>query len=112
MLAGAAVVPCGGFLLGVFAVLAARLTMLRRAAIAARRTTSRARSLLLFLTRFLDQRFAREPHFVAFDRQHFDQHLVAQLQFIANVADAMLGNFADVQQAVRSREEFHERAKL
>ena len=49
-------------------------------------------------------RFARKPDAVAFDRQYLHQHLVAFLQFIANILNAVLGDFADVQQAVRARE--------
>src|SRR5512146_71223 len=44
--------------------------------------------------------FARQPDAVALDGEHLDQHLVAFLQFVANVLDAVLRNFADVQQAV------------
>src|ERR1700736_2252538 len=68
--------------------------------------------LLLLLARFANQRLAREPDLVALDREHLDQHLVAQLQLIAHVANAMLGNFADVQQTVGAGEHLHERADL
>src|SRR4029077_20003000 len=68
--------------------------------------------LLLFLARLADQRLTRQPDLVALNRKHLDQHLVAQLQLIADVANAMLRNLADVQQAVGAREKFDERAKL
>src|SRR5712672_1039819 len=68
--------------------------------------------LLLLLARFANQRLAREPDLVALDREHLDQHLVAQLQLIANVANAMLGNLTDVQQAVGAREQLDERSEF
>src|SRR5262249_22649424 len=41
-----------------------------------------------------------------------DENLVAKLQLIANVANAMLGDLADVQQAVGAGEELDEGAEL
>ena len=55
---------------------------------------------------------ARKADAVAFDRQDFHQHLVAFLQFVANIFNAMFGNFADVQQAFGSRNDFDERAEI
>src|SRR5207302_9375218 len=52
--------------------------------------TATCRGLLLFFTRFLEQRFAREANLVPFDREHLHQNLVAELQFVANVANPML----------------------
>src|SRR5882757_6021393 len=66
----------------------------------------------LLVARFLDKGFARQADLVAFDRQHLYQNLVAELQLIANVADAVFGNFADVQQAVGAGEEFDESAEF
>src|SRR3954465_1368674 len=40
--------------------------------------------------------FAREANAIAFNRQHFHQHLIAFFQLVANVFNAMLGDFADV----------------
>src|SRR4029077_1457700 len=79
------------------------------------RRSSAGRRLLLFrllLPCFLDERLARKPDLVALNRQHLHQNLVAQFQFITNVANAMLGNFTDVQQAVGAREKFHEGAEF
>jgi hypothetical protein len=42
-------------------------------------------------------RLARQPDAVAFHRQHLHQNLIAFLQLIANIANAMLRHFADVQ---------------
>ena len=53
-----------------------------------------------------------KPDLVAFDGQHLHQDLVALLQFVADVADAVLGDFADVQQAVGAGEDFDERAEF
>src|SRR5947209_5829858 len=43
---------------------------------------------------------AREANAIAFNGQHFDQHLIAFFQYIAYVCNAVLGNFADVQQTI------------
>ena len=66
----------------------------------------------LLFAGFLDERFAGEADLVAFDGQNLDEDLVAKFEFVANVADAMLGNFADVEQAVGAGEEFDEGAKF
>src|SRR5882757_10441032 len=51
--------------------------------------TSASRFLLrLLLARFANQRLARQPHLVTLNREHLDQYLVAQLQLIANIANA------------------------
>ena len=42
-------------------------------------------------------RLARKPYAVAFHRQHLHQHLVAFLQFVAYIRNAMFRHFADVQ---------------
>src|SRR5712692_4318531 len=69
-------------------------------------------SLLLLFTGFANQGFAGEADFVALDGENLDEDLVAELEFIANVADAMLGDFADVQEAVGAGEKFDESAEL
>ena len=61
---------------------------------------------------FLQNRFARQADAIAFDRQHLDQHLIAFLQFVADILDAVLGNFGDVQQAVGAGENLHESAEV
>src|SRR5579859_1952568 len=67
---------------------------------------------LLFLPGFLDESLAREADLVALDRQDFYEDLVAEFQLVANVADAVFGDFADVQEAVGAGEELDECAKL
>ena len=57
-------------------------------------------------------RLARQPDAVAFHRQHFHQHLVAFLQLIADIADAMLRHFTDVQQPIGTRQNFDKRSKV
>ena len=41
-----------------------------------------------------------------------DGVLVAFLQFVADIADAVLGDFADVQQPVGTREDFDKGAEI
>ena len=60
----------------------------------------------------LENGFARQPDAVAFDGQHLHQHLVAFLQFVADILDAVLGDFADVQQAVGAGNDLDERAEV
>src|ERR1700691_2401517 len=55
---------------------------------------------------------AAELDFVAFERQDLDQNLVAFLQLVAHFAHAVLGDLADVQQAVRTRENLDESAEI
>ena len=61
---------------------------------------------------FSQDRFARELDAIALNRQHFHQDLIALVQFVANIFDAMFGDLADVQQPVRSGEDFDERAEI
>src|SRR5258708_35999288 len=68
-------------------------------------------SLLLFAG-FADKGFAREADLVALDGENFHEDLVAELEFVANVADAMFGDFADVEKAVGAGEKFDESAVL
>src|SRR5665647_2500282 len=70
------------------------------------------RSGLQLLALFFEHRAAAEFDFVAFERQALDQDLVAFLQLVANVLNAILGDLADVQQTVGSREDFHESAEI
>src|SRR5260370_11241199 len=55
---------------------------------------------LLLFAGFADERLAGEADLVALDGENLDEDLVAEVQLIANVADAMLVDFADVQEAV------------
>src|SRR5260370_17411430 len=114
-------VPAGPFLLcesqrtlrlGVILFLALFRSRARPAGAPTAAATSRRFLLLLLLARFANQRLARQPHLVALNRKHLDQHLVAQLQLIADVPNAMLGNLADVQQAVGARKQLDESAEL
>src|SRR4029077_16805337 len=70
------------------------------------------RLLRLLIALFAQQRFAAEPDLVSFDGQDLYQHLVAFLQRVADRADALLRDFADVQKAVGSGKDFDEGAKL
>jgi hypothetical protein len=45
-----------------------------------------------------------QANLIALHGQHLDEHLVAELQFVPGIADAMLRDFTDVQQAVGTRE--------
>src|SRR5206468_3990108 len=56
--------------------------------------------------------FAGEANLIALDGEHFNENLVAELEFVANVADAVFGDFADVQEAVGAGEKFDESAEL
>src|SRR5215470_6544552 len=69
-------------------------------------------ALLLFFASFLDKGFARKADFVAFDGKHFDHDLIAELQLVANVADAMFGNFTDMEQAIGTGEKLDEGAEF
>src|SRR5690348_8872321 len=55
----------------------------------------------------LKNRFARQANAVALDGEYLYQHLVAFLQLIANVLNAVLRYLADVQQAVGTGNDFH-----
>src|SRR5260370_14222678 len=67
---------------------------------------------LLLFAGFADERLAGEADLVALDGEDLDEDLVAEFQLIANVADAMLGDFADVQEAVGAREKLDEGAEF
>src|SRR2546428_9512406 len=59
----------------------------------------------LFIPLLAEQRLAGEANLIALDRKHLHQHLIAQLEFIADVADTLLGNLADVKQPIRAGKE-------
>src|SRR5438552_2403187 len=61
---------------------------------------------------FFQNSFARKSNAVAFNSQHLHQHLVAFLQFVANIFYAMFGDFADVQQAFGAGNNFDECAEV
>jgi len=67
---------------------------------------------LLLFAGFADEGLARQANLVALDGKDLDEDLVAKLQLIANVANAMLGDFADVQEAVGAGEKFDESPEL
>src|SRR5215475_5328093 len=69
-------------------------------------------ALLLLFAGFLDESLARKADFVAFDGEHFDHDLIAQLQLVANIADAMFGNFTDVEQTIGTGEKLDESAEF
>src|SRR5438132_13564599 len=65
-----------------------------------------------FRSLLFEHGFARQADTISFDCQHFHQYLVALFQLVTNILDAMLRHFADVQQAVSTRKNFDERAKI
>src|SRR5271170_6500581 len=65
-----------------------------------------------FLALFLENRFAAEFDFVAFERQDLDQNLVAFLQLVSNLLDAVFRDLADVQQPVSAGENLDKRAEI
>src|ERR1035441_8816196 len=75
-----------------------------------------SRSLLLGLRQLLallaQHGLAAELDLVAFERQNLDQNLVAFLQLVAHFAHAVLGDLADVQQAVGAGEDLDESAEI
>src|ERR1017187_5229535 len=54
-------------------------------------------ALLQLFALFLEHGLPAQLDFVAFERQHLYQDLVAFLQLVADVADAVFRDFADVQ---------------
>src|SRR5205807_3296587 len=46
------------------------------------------------------------------DRKHLHQHLIAQLEFVADVADALLSNLADVKQPIRAGKDLDKGAEF
>jgi hypothetical protein len=55
---------------------------------------------------------ARQLDAIAFNGQHLHQDLIAFFQLVANIVDAVLGNFADVQQAIGAGDDFDECAEV
>src|SRR5262249_49576174 len=68
--------------------------------------------LLQLFALFLEHRLAAELDLVAFERQHLHQDLVAFLQLVADFANAVFRNLADVQQAVGAGEDLDKRAEV
>src|SRR2546422_8006838 len=60
----------------------------------------------------LEQRLAGEANLIALDRKHLHQHLIAQLEFVADVADALLSNLADVKQPIRAGKDLDKGAEF
>jgi hypothetical protein len=52
--------------------------------------------------------FARELDAIAFYGQNFYENLIAFVKLVADVFNAMLGDFADVEQSVGAGEDFDE----
>src|SRR5258708_21465596 len=75
-----------------------------------RRSCTLRRSAAHFPPLLVQNRFARKPDAVAFHRQHLHQHLIAFLQLVADVANAMLRHFADVQQPIGPGDDLDKRA--
>src|SRR5580700_10250435 len=71
-----------------------------------------AASTTHFRALFFQNRLARQSDAVPFDRQYLHQHLVAFLQLVANIANAMLRHFADVQQPIGPGNNLDERAEI
>src|SRR6516225_5649777 len=59
-----------------------------------------------------ENRLARQFDAIAFNGQHLHQDLVAFLQLVAYIVDAMLRDFADVQQAIGAWQNLDERSEL
>jgi hypothetical protein len=68
----------------------------------------RSASSAHFCSLFAKDGFAGQANAVAFDSQHFYEHLIAFLELVADVFDAVLGDLADVQQSFGSRNNFDE----
>src|SRR5260370_6497388 len=71
-----------------------------------------AGSALLLFAGFANERFAGEADLVALDGERLYEDLVAQFQLLANVADAVLGDFAALQEAVGAGGKFDGGAKV
>src|SRR5215475_9351466 len=61
---------------------------------------------------FFEKRLTAEADLVAFDADAFDQDLLALFQLVAHVADAVIGDFRNVQQAFSAGEDLDERAEI
>src|SRR5277367_6406263 len=60
----------------------------------------------------LEDSLARKPDAIALNRQHFHQNLIALLELIAHILNAMLRHFADVQQPIGPRNDLDERPEI
>src|SRR5580693_703876 len=60
----------------------------------------------------LEDGLARKPNAITFNRKHFHQHLIAFLQLVAHILNAMLSHFADVQQPISPRNNFDESPEI
>src|SRR5205085_4410201 len=58
------------------------------------------------------QRLAREFDLVALFADALDHDLLPLFEFVAHVADAMIGDLGDVQEAISARKDFDERAEI
>src|SRR5262249_40439818 len=68
---------------------------------------------LAALAALLQERLAREPDAArVVDVDAFDEELLALFELVANVADVVVGDLRDVQEAVRSGQNLDERAKV
>src|SRR5262244_1967318 len=61
---------------------------------------------------FFEKRLATEADLVAFDADAFDQNLLAFFQLVADVADAVIGDFRDVEQSLCAGKDLDERAEI
>src|SRR5689334_21786142 len=69
-------------------------------------------ALLELFALLFEDRLAAQLDLVAFEGEDFDQDLVAFLELVADVADSVFGDLADVQQAVGAGENFDEGAEI
>src|SRR5580704_10393699 len=60
----------------------------------------------------LEDGLARKPNAITLNRKHLHQHLIALLELVAHILDAMLSHFADVQQPVGPRNDLNERPEI
>jgi len=66
----------------------------------------------LLFALFAQQGLAGEADLVALDGEDLHENLVSELELVADVADALLGDLADVQQPICAGEQLDERASL
>src|SRR5689334_12257578 len=63
-------------------------------------------------TLFSQDRLARQLDAIAFDSQHLHKNLIAFMQLVAHILDAVLGDLADVKQSIGPREDFDKRSEI
>src|SRR5215469_1135759 len=63
-------------------------------------------------TLLLQDCLARQLDAIAFDGQHLHQDLIAFLQFVANVGNAVFRDFTDVQQSVGAWNDLDKRSEV